>query len=337
MGKCAIRVLSLLTFLLFLSSANRLVGQENERWTMELRIAADSDEDATIVEMGRGSNEQNIYKAGELVAKWLAVLESLEADLKKNPKLVTRENVARGLELLVLVNTNDVTESDVRALGLDKNRYGRTALRLWFNDEGSSKIYNQTKNLVRYGKPERYMAEIMDGKVYATPAVRSTVSGSFLISGDIDGALIQDIQRRAIPKLKRFYTSPPPGSITIYPWQIAILPFMFLVVLIGFLPAPGLRASKHPHVWTICGVIVGIMIGAYKLGVIKSYGTAMPNVENWAALTGTTIHINLIWFFIGGIIGAAFGFLIGLGCRFFVRRAIHNIGRFVVKCKSGVA
>ncbi len=54
-------------------------------------------------------------------------------------------------------------------------------------------------------------------------------------------------------------------------------------------------------------------------------------------------YLILIWwaillgFFIGGIIGAVLGFLIGIGGRFFVRRAIHNVGRFVVKCKSGIA
>jgi len=304
---------------------------------MELRIAADSSEDATIVETGRDSNERNIYTGGELVAKWVAVLENLEVDLKKNPKLVTRQNVEGGLELLVLVDNNDVTENDVRAISSEKDRNGQMALGIFLNDEGSSKIFNQTKNLTRYGEQERYMAEIMDGKVYATPVVRSTVSGPVLISGYIDGALIQDIQRRAGPKLKRFYTSPPPGSITIYRWQLILLPILLFLVIIGSLPAPGLSLSKHPRIWFISGIIVGILIGSYKLGVIKSFGTAMPDVENWVALTGTTIHVNLLRFFIGGIIGAVFGFLIGIGCRFFVRRAIHNVGRFVVKCKSGIA
>ena len=328
-----LRKLWILTILFFISLANSLLsGQQQDSWTVEFRIAANATEDAAIVELGKSSKVQGVYRDGRLIGKWVEVLESAETVVEKKDNLVTRRSEQRGLELLVLTTPDDVNESDVRRISPSKDRLGRLALMLEFDDKGSSKIFNMTKKCA-YQEPQRYVAIIMDNKVTSIPMVSNPVSRHAQSTGDFDQSLIEDIRQRS-PKgfVSNIYSGPSPHAITITPLRLAAFLVIAFVVIVGSLPSKGLPKSRHPKVWTISATIIGIFIGAYVLGVTRTSAAGTTVAEDWRGITGEIVQISLLWIVVGSAIGAGLGFLAGLACRFFVRRAIHNVAGPVFKC-----
>jgi len=326
------RKLWILIILYFISLANSLLsGQQQDSWTVEFRIAANEIEDAAIVGLGKSSKDKDVYQEGRIVGEWVEVLKSAESVLETNANLVTRRSEQRALELLVLTTPDDVNESDVLRISPSKDWLGRLALMLEFDDKGSSRIFNMTKKCA-YRQPQRYVATIMDNKVSSALVIANPVSRFALITGDFDESLIEDIKQRS-PKgfVRVIYSEPPPYAITITPLRLAAFLVIALIVIIGSVPAKGLPKSRHPKVWTISAVIIGIFIGAYLLGVTRTSAAGTTVAEDWRGITGEIVQISLLCIVIGGAIGAGIGFLAGRACRFFVRRAIHNVAGLVLK------
>ncbi|MHC4337744.1 MAG: SecDF P1 head subdomain-containing protein [Planctomycetota bacterium] len=329
----------LVAAIILLSPAGWADGQQEtgkNDWTMEFRIAADPKEDSGVVETAKSGETQKVSKEGKVVAKWVEVLKSAEEILGTDPNLVTRHNRKGRLELLVLVDAHDVTESDVRRISPDINRYGQLALGIVFNKKGARKLFNRTASMLAYGKPNRYMAQIMDNKVYATPVILSPVSGRALITGKISQTLIDDISRRTKRGLvvKVWHESEMPYYY-MTPLRVFLLLAGISIIVAGSFPAKDLRKSRYAQTWIVIGIAVGAIIGAYQLGVSVTYGTA--DIGGGLSVIEERTHISLLWAFVGCIIGGGFGFSAGLLCRFFVRRAIYNIGKLVCKRRNGIA
>ncbi len=324
------------TILYFISLSNSLLsGQQQDNWTVEFRIAAMAIEDAAIVELGKSSKDKGVYREGQIVGKWVGILKSAEAVVERKDNLVTRRSEQRGLELLVLITPDDVNESYVRRISPSKDRLGRLALMLEFDDKGSSKIFNMTKKCA-YREPQRCVAIIMDNKVTSVTVVSNPVSRHAQITGDFDDSLIENIRQRSPEGFVRdVYSEPPPHAITITPLRLAAFFVIVFVVIAGSLPSKGLPKSRYPKVWTISATIIGFFIGAYLLGVTRTSAVGTTVVEDWRGITGEVIQISLLWNVVGGVIGAGLGFLLGRVCRFFVRRAIYNIAGLVFKCNKG--
>jgi len=326
------RKLWVLTILYFISLEYSLLsGQQRDNWTVEFRINANATEDSAIVELGKSSKDKGINREGRIVGKWVEVLKSAEAVLETNANLVTRRNEQRGLELLVLTTPDDVNESDVLRISPSKDRLGRLALMLEFNDKGSSKIFNMTKKCA-YREPQLYVATIMDNKVHSALVIDDPVSRFAQITGDFDQSIIEDIRQRS-PKgfVRDIYSGPPPYAITVTPLRLSAFLVIATVVIVGSLPSKGLTKSRYPKVWTISVTIIGIFIGAYALGVNRTSAAGTTVAEDWRGITGEIVQISLLWIVVGGAIGAGLGFLSGQACRFFVRRAIHNVTGMILK------
>ncbi len=325
-----------LTILYFISLSNSLLsGQQQDNWTVEFRIAANATEDVAIVELGKSNEDKDVYKEGRIVGKWVEVLKRAEAVVEKKDYLVTRRSEQHGLELLVLTTPDDVNESDVRRISPSKDRLGRLALMLEFDDKGTSKIFNMTKKCA-YREPQRYVVIIMDNKVTSVTMVSDPVSRHAQITGDFDESLIEDIRQRSAKGFVRdIYYEPPPYAITITPLRLAAFFVIVFVVIVGSLPCKELPKSQYSKVWTISATIIGIFIGAYLLGVTRTSAEGTTIAEDWRGITGEVIQISLLWIVVGGVIGAGLGLLLGRVCRFFVRRAIHNIAGLVLKRNKG--
>jgi hypothetical protein len=90
--------------------------------------------------------------------------------------------------------------------------------------------------------------------------------------------------------------------------------------------------SKHARSWVVTGATVGAILGAYKLGVSVSYGTA--DIGGGLSAIERRINIGLLYLFLGAVAGAGVGGIVGLLSKFLVRRAIHNVGRLFSKIRS---
>jgi hypothetical protein len=298
---------------------------------MELRIAASPAEDVEIVQAAKQIGKQEVYGNGELAAKWVPTLQDKVDSFVQNPHLVTRESDAGQVELLVLVSDDDITEQYVRAIASDRDRFGQFALGVRLDNPGSGKLRRLSSNNLSTDSRVRHAAVIMDGKVYGAAELVAVLSDGFQITGDFTESTIDSIATRAGDKVKRVYYSPPPGSITIYPWRIGVLAVTLVVILLGLLPARGLTPSKHPRLWISAGIIVGAIVGAHQLGVSVSYGTA--DIGGLSAIE-ERINISLLWVFLGGVAGAGAGAIVGLLSKFLARRAVYNAGRLFSKIRS---
>jgi hypothetical protein len=326
------KFLGLLIVVLVVSSGDALLAQELQSWTMELRIAASPTEDVEIVQAAKQTGKQEVYGNGELAAKWVPTLQDKVDSFVQNPHLVTRESGAGQVELLVLVSDDDITEQYVRDIAAGKDRFGRLAVDIRLDDAGMGKLRRLSRNNLSTGSRVRHAAMIMDGKVYGAPELVATLYDAFQITGDFTESMIDSIAKRAGGKVKRVYYSPPPGSITIYPWRLGALAVILIVILLGLLPARGLMPSKHPLWWIVTGATVGAILGAYKLGVSVCYGTA--DIGGGLSAIEERINIGLLYLFLGAVAGAGVGAIVGLLSRFLVRRAIYNVGRLFSKSRS---
>lgn len=326
------RLWGLLIVVLVVSKGGVLLAQEPQRWTMELRIAASPTEDAKIVQAAKEVVHNELHFDGELVAKWVPILKKKVDSCLSNPHLVTRKIDNGRVQLLVLVGDDDITEQHVRAIASGRDRFGQFALGVRLDDPGSAKLRRLSSNNLSTDSRVRHAAVIMDGKVYGAAELVAALSDGFQITGDFTESTIDSIATRAGGKVKRVYYSPPPGSITIYPWRIGVLAVTLVVILLGLLPARGLTPSRHPRLWISAGIIVGAIVGAHQLGVSVSYGTA--GIGGGLSAIEERINISLLWVFLGGVAGAGAGAIVGLLSKLLARRAIYNAGRLFSRIRS---
>ncbi len=324
-------ILGLVLFFGWQASANEFGG-----WTMELRAAANPVAHADIVGLANDAEGANVYRNGELVARWVPIAENKSDELQKNAGILTRQGQDGVPELLVLVGANDVTQDDVRRLYHEINSDGQIALRVDFNKESESKVFELTKGLVRLRDmtdgQAGYLAMIMDRQVYVVVGVSIAISSGCVING-VDENLIERIGERSGGLLTAHPRVPSGYSITVTTVDIVLFLAVILTIILGSLRAEGLGESKHPRIWIVCGIVVGVVVGAYQLGVSETFGSV--GIGGGYSAIGRRIDISLLWGTIGGALGSVLGYVGGRLCRFFLRRAIYNLKRLILRGTVG--
>lgn len=297
-----------------------LTGKETSGWSLEFRITADPTKDATIINKAKADANDELYEGNSLVAKWVPVFEGRMSDFLGHSAFVTRINNQRGIDLLVLISENDLTDHDISELGTTLDINGKIALSVRFKDTNPPKLLVFTKNNIG-----RQVAQIINGKVYCAPYINSALREQAIVTGDFSKDTIDNLLKECSFKLKEEYLMPPPYAITMTPLRIIIITIVLFLLILSSLPVRDLKKSKHPHSWIIASIIVGFFIGGYWLGVTKSMSTSgnQNGILSWGELTQVSILGILLGGFIGGFIGVASGYLL----HFLGRRAIHNFYR----------
>ncbi len=291
-----------------------------EKNIIEFRIAADAVKDKIIAEKTKSSSAQNVYIDNTLVAKWVPILENKAASIGQIPSLVTRQNASTGqTDLLVLIGQNDLTNKDIIEIRDDIGLDGKLVLRVEFPSKqlSENKAYKLTKNNI-----SRCVAEIIRGEVYATPEIPDVIYDSFVIPGDFTPTLIGDIAKQCglKPPIRGIFGEQyekfaPTRS------QFIFACILVLVILIGSLPTRIPVSNKYKPAWLIAGIVLGGLIGAYKIGIHSGY------VKGPTPITFAT-QISILGTLLGFAIGAVAGGILGLVLRFFILRAVNNILRF---------
>lgn len=307
--------------LLGCSLSNTPILAEESRWSMEFRIAADPDKDKLVVDKAREDRNSKVYEDKSLIAKWVPAVESKTSDFLVNQSLVTRQDAHGGVELLVLITEDDITDRDVSELGTTLDRYGKLALEVCFKDTRPPKYLKLTKNNIN-----RHLAQIVDGQVHSAPQIVSAADVA-MIAGNFTEDQIDKMIKDS--PFKRFYSSPPPGAITITPLRILIFLIVLFLLVFGSLPARGLRESSYPRSWIIVGIVIGIVIGGYWVGVTKS--TPGPDNPYGIPPWGDLIQISILGVLFGSVVGGLLGVPLGYLLRFIIRRVVHNASGIIYR------
>lgn len=177
---------------------------------VELRLAADPAQDVDIIQKASTTENREIYKQGEIVAKWVPVHPRLASDLAENEHLVTRRRDDRQVELLVLIRENDITEDDIVRIAPGEDALGQTAIDVWLDSAATNRLLGLTRHLSR-GEDRRYLAGVVMGQVYAASEVVAPVYERFQIPGDFSDAMIERIAgaAREVPKGTKSGANPP--------------------------------------------------------------------------------------------------------------------------------
>lgn len=226
---------------------------------LELRVAANPGQDPGILGIAGDRSQTMVYRAGRLVAKWVPVLTAKAAEFTGDPAFVVRENGDGQTELLVLIGPNDLIGHVQRVRpGLDSE--GRIAAVVEFDREGSARLPVLTEE-----NEGRHLAQIIGGVIYGAPSILGVVYYQMMITGDFTEAEIAEMAT-ALGASGSF-----PGPSVKCNIQLACLAALvaagLFIFALGLLPAPGLKPSTHPRVWSVGMAACGGVIGGLWLGV----------------------------------------------------------------------
>jgi hypothetical protein len=306
---------------LCLSLQGTILAANSTVWSLEVRIAADPNKDVHIVKKARSSPESELYDGASLVAKWVPVMESKAFEFLGHSGFAIRRNTNGQVELLVLISEADLTERDVSGFDTTLDGNGRRAVLVTFNDTGRPKLLQLTRD--NFG---RQVAQVINGKVWNAPYIRSTLRTQAVISGDF--TTLEKMLENSPFQLKPSCLSPPRHSITITPLRIVLLLAFVLLIVLACFPAHGLNKSRYPRSWIVVGLLLGLVAGGYWFGVTKSVAgpDSQGDIPPWADIVEVRVPHVLLGAVVGGLFGIAGGYL----ARCIVRRAVHNA---IVLCK----
>ncbi|MHC4527930.1 MAG: SecDF P1 head subdomain-containing protein [Planctomycetota bacterium] len=302
------------------------LAQTNIRhWSLEFRVAADPRTDGSIIRKAKESKQSQVREGQRVMARWVRVIEARGREYMDEPDLVTRRDPNGEVELLVLMGEYDVTERDVSGVRRSVDRYGKLALEVVFHNHGRRPLYNLTKTNMG-----RYVAQILNGEVCSTPQITNTCYDVALITGDFTEQMMQKMLD-ACP----FRLEDPLDSEAFYDriTLTQMLTILGLLAIGGFAlaPAPRLEKSRCPRSWIVVGVVVGVVMGGYLLGVTKM--AVRPEEQTGGSIIIQKINIGILGILLGSIIGGLVGVPGAYGLRVVYRRAVHNLLRLARKLR----
>ena len=298
---------------------------------LRLYVAASPQHDAAVVADARDA-EGEVTVQGRAAARWVPLREPPDpAD-----DLVVRQGPA-GMELLVLLHDDAVTEADVASAHPAHDAWGGPAVALTLSDAAAKRMARFTSDAIG-----RRLAILLDGEVLRVPTIRAPVDHWLLVAGLADQAEVDDVVRRLWEHHIPPYW-PSAGDWLMLIAAAAMLLAAAAALLLAALPAPGLQRARIPRTaWKLAAVVTAL-IGAFRLGV--SYEVAPGPPDGLAFAVSKTINISLLGL-LGGAVGGAFGGTAGLwllwtgarragynGCRF-ARKMIPGRIRFTSHCSK---
>jgi SecD/SecF fusion protein len=179
---------------------------------LEFRILADrrSPGDAAIISRATGpdaeTNKNDIYEteaSGEVahdaegkpivLARWVAFEnDEAAAPFVRDPNLALREDAAGKLQILVMMDSQNVTGDLLRSASAGFDQAGQPAVKFNFDSRGATRFGELTNNNLPQGDFYRHLAIILDNKIKSAPRINSTIYDS----GEITGKFTQEETER---------------------------------------------------------------------------------------------------------------------------------------------
>lgn len=268
---------------------------------IELRIAADRNIDSEIVKVAMSDSNKTV-RVENSSAQWFNVTNS--STIPDNNLLIVTKKEGKCLSLLVLLNNDDIENKDIKKIHQTLTGDGQEALLVMLTKSGQEKLANLTINNLN-----RYTAIIFKNQVCAVRKIQTQLCDHFIIPKSAVEDLLNNTSFRISDD--EFFEEKLKQEINIYisPKSLIICLVFTLVLFIGAIGGGFSKKQKHPPFLIIAGFCIGLLLGAYIIGVQKITGTASAD-EDIGFFT-ETIHISILYVIIGGILGSGLGSLVG--------------------------
>ncbi len=307
-----------------LSFLDQRTSYGDSKFSFALRIAAipsaKSHSASTTSQDGKNTSEDSREK-------WVPVARKIAEEVTKSPFLVTRTIGDERVEILVIYDSDDITEREIRWIDRTEDRYGEVALLIGMNKEGNRRLLRLTENNLH-----RHVSQIINGTVYSVHEIVCIVGGQVMVGG-ISVEEIEKIESSNMKeKLRRGRAEVTFTSLTF--WNLGIILFLLALIILGIIPSKGLQAARFPKIWLILGAIIGAIVGGYAFGFSITTGIG-PTEQEVDAIT-KIYTISLLGMILGAVGGTVVGLVMGILARLIVRRALFNIKKLLFSVSSRV-
>lgn len=286
-----------------------VLAMQSKQWTFALRVAASFEFDAQIIALAQNSAETDIYQNGDLVARWISVRKKIENRIRDEPELTTRINDKGQCQVLVLINSDDPSESDLQRIRVREDAKKKTDLVLQFSRTGSSNLFTFTRNNIN-----RHVAVVMDDIIISIPKIYEPLFSTVILKSSFTSDEIKTLQQRIGSPL--FY-DPAEADFTGF-WILVIV----VCSIILFYPVVVFVAVKRKKVAPLTAIftVVGMIFFACLFGLDINYDNIKPfsmGFQNFPLM------ISFIELFVGAVFGAVLGIPVAYLSRHFFLHDLH--------------
>lgn len=169
---------------------------------LEFRIVADDRYDKQIMERARDPMFKDagarVYDSdpNDVEAKWVPVAPEEGSRLAADRHYATRPDKRGQLEVLLLVDTWNVTGDYLTTATPDRDQVGKPCVSFGFNDQGARLFGKMTgANLPdpAHADLQRLLAIVLDGKLESAPSIRSRINDRGQITGNFTERQVEDL------------------------------------------------------------------------------------------------------------------------------------------------
>lgn len=169
---------------------------------LEFRIVADDRYDKQIMERARDPMFKDagarVYDSdpNDIEAKWTPVAQEEGSRLAADRHYATRVDKRGQLEVLLLVDTWNVTGDYLTTATPDRDQVGKPCVSFGFNDQGARLFGKMTgANLPdpAHADLQRLLAIVLDGKLESAPSIRSRINDRGQITGNFTERQVEDL------------------------------------------------------------------------------------------------------------------------------------------------
>jgi SecD/SecF fusion protein len=165
--------------------------------TLEFRIVANHQDHESIIQQALAPANRGALQIeldGRPIARWVPVEKSVQEDYE-NSNYVTRRNELDELEILLVLDSENVTGDYLRTVQPSFDEFGKPSVKFRFNALGGRLF----ERLTSKNRPDpitnqkRQLAVVLNGMLYSSPNIIETISEEGIIHGQFSQDEVDDL------------------------------------------------------------------------------------------------------------------------------------------------
>ena len=164
---------------------------------LEFRILANRIDHEALIDKASSSKAALVREGDEVVARWVPISSKTQVTdrLHDDPNLATRRNKAGKTEVLVVMDSDNVTGEFLKEVAPGVDDRGRPNLQFSLNGEGAKRFGSLTgMNLPdRITGFTRQLGIILNDRLHSAPNIQSQITDQGVITGDYTHEEVEDL------------------------------------------------------------------------------------------------------------------------------------------------